>query len=153
MADKRLTVKSAADLLNFAEKLEQRDKQVYGAYMQKCSDIGMKKLVRSIHDGEDAHLDQIKEDREQHQLESVSVEPFTMTVPAVLLKSGAAGAGAAAFLKFAVEREAAVAGLYRQAAEELAGSPLETLFSTLADSEEKHRDWFQDRLELEELKG
>lgn len=156
MAEKYFTVESAEHLIQFAKKLELRDIKIYDSFIDKAPAISIKKLASSIKDGEEAQGEQLDEALEQMDLASKSLS-FRIAVPEIVLKTAPEGQKTLDFLRFVAEREEAMAQLYRsiaEKAEEQAGDrEISAIFNTMADGEEKHRAWAQDRLELEELRG
>ena len=149
-----MTVNSGTELIDFALKEERESRNFYRLYAKAAERRGFQALLISIIEMERSHEKKLLEMKELHTLEqtfsadllnSLNIEtPADETAfsPEMEYRD---------FLTLSINREEAAEQLYRQLSSTVQDQELQHFFVVLAAEERKHKDWLQQRYDIEML--
>ena len=149
-----MTVNSGSELIDFALKEEREGQNFYRSYAKAAERRGFQALLVSIIEMERTHEKKLLEMRELQTLEQ--------TFPAALLNSLNIEISADEtafspemeyrdFLTLLINREETAEKLYTQLSSAVRDQELQHFFAVLAAEERKHKDWLQQRYDIEML--
>jgi len=134
-------------ILETLQREEDRVVKAYTEYQRTVQDEGIRKLIAHIDDQERDHL-------HKHR-ETLGVIDGGGDVPDECLAGlpqAFPGVPLLDFLSTAVKIEKALEERYRCLSRSSGNESMSHLFTLLAEEEKKHSNWFQDRLDLENLR-
>ena len=149
-----MTVNSGSELIDFALKEEREGQNFYRLYAKAAEHRGFQALLGSIIEMERTHEKKLLEMKELRTLEQ--------TFPAALLNSLNIKISADEtvfspemeyrdFLTLLISREETAEQLYRQLSSAVRDQEPQHFFTVLAAEERKHKDWLQQRYDIEML--